>query len=93
MFQKGPSREYENLALILVNDSIRINPQVKVTINGEIRELGANVTISVLLETLGYTGRRIAVEVNQAIVPRSLYGQRELAEGDVIEIVQAIGGG
>jgi len=66
---------------------------VRVTINGEARELAGNMTIAALVEMLGFAGRRIAVEINQAIVPRSLYAQRELAEGDVIEIVQAIGGG
>jgi len=66
---------------------------VRVTINGESRELAGDMTVAALVEMLGFAGRRIAVEINQAIVPRSLYGQRELAAGDVIEIVQAIGGG
>jgi sulfur carrier protein len=66
---------------------------VRVSINGETRELAGNMTVAMLAETLGFAGRRIAVEINQAIVPRSLYAQRRLAEGDVIEIVQAIGGG
>ena len=66
---------------------------IQVTVNGEERELAGNTTVAALVETLGFAGRRIAVEINQAIVPRSLYTQRVLAEGDVVEIVQAIGGG
>lgn len=66
---------------------------VRVTINGEARELPGDITVAALVEMLGFAGRRIAVEINHSIVPRSLHGQRELAEGDVIEIVQAIGGG
>ena len=66
---------------------------VRVTINGESRELAGDMNVAMLVEMLGFAGRRVAVEINQAIVPRSLYAQRELAEGDVIEIVQAIGGG
>jgi len=66
---------------------------VKVTINGELRELAGDMNVAMLVEMLGFAGRRVAVEINQAIVPRSLYAQRKLSEGDVIEIVQAIGGG
>ena len=66
---------------------------VRVTINGESRELTGDMTVATLVEMLGFAGRRVAVEINQAIVPRSLYAKRELSEGDVIEIVQAIGGG
>lgn len=66
---------------------------LRVTINGESRELAGDMTVATLVEMLGFAGRRVAVEINQAIVPRSLYVQRELSEGDVIEIVQAIGGG
>ena len=74
-------------------DSGMTGAPIKVAVNGETRELTDAMTVAALVEMLGYGGRRIAVEVNQAIVPRSLYGQCELAEGDVIEIVQAIGGG
>ena len=66
---------------------------IQVTVNGEARKLAGDMTVEALVEMLGFAGRRVAVEINQAIVPRSLYGQRDLAEGDVIEIVQAIGGG
>ncbi len=51
------------------------------------------MTAATLLEASGYAGRRVAVEVNREIVPRSLHAQYALHEGDRVEIVQAIGGG
>ena len=46
-----------------------------------------------LVATLGLTGRRIAIEVNEAIVPRSQHTATRLADGDRVEVVHAIGGG
>jgi thiamine biosynthesis protein ThiS len=66
---------------------------MKVTINGEPRELPGPTSVTALLEILGYTGRRVAVEINYTIVPRSTYATHQVVEGDAIEIVQAIGGG
>jgi sulfur carrier protein len=66
---------------------------MNVTINGERQTLSVQTSIDRLIEQLGLQGRRLAVEVNLEIVPRSEYGRRLLAEGDVVEIVQAIGGG
>ncbi len=51
------------------------------------------MTVSRLLQEAGYAGRRVAVEVNREIVPRSRHDAHELSEGDRVEIVQAIGGG
>lgn len=65
---------------------------MNVTINGEHQILAAGTSIDGLIEQLGLQGRRLAVEVNLEIVPRSDYG-RPLLEADVVEIVQAIGGG
>jgi len=66
---------------------------MNVTINGERQRLAAETSIDRLIEQLGLQHRRLAVEVNLEIVPRSDYALRLLAEGDVVEIVQAIGGG
>ena len=52
---------------------------------------GANVAL--LLESLELAGKRVAVERNGEIVPRSQYGNTPLAEGDQLEIVVAVGGG
>lgn len=69
---------------------------MKITINGEARQFDAqpeHFTVAALVETLGYTGKRIAVERNGEIVPRSQHAEVALAEGDQIEIVVAVGGG
>ena len=63
------------------------------TLNGEPRELAGPATVALLLDTLGLDQRKVAVERNEAIVPRSLYDATELASGDALEIVHFIGGG
>ena len=62
-------------------------------INGESRDFPAPLSVAALLETLGYAGKRIAVERNGEIVPKSLHGETVLVEGDRLEIVVAVGGG
>lgn len=64
----------------------------RIQVNGETREVSA-VTILALVEELGLDPRKVAVERNLAIVPRSLHGETALAEGDRIELVQFVGGG
>jgi thiazole synthase len=66
---------------------------MNIFINGDRREYNENTTIAEVVNALGFTHKRIAVEVNQAIVPFTQYSQQPLHENDKIEIVQAIGGG
>ena len=66
---------------------------MKILLNGEPRDIGEARTVADLLVEAGFGGRRVAVELNRAIVPRSEHGSRVLAEGDRVEIVHAIGGG
>ena len=66
---------------------------MKISLNGEPRQFPSPMTVASLVETLGYTGKRIAVERNGEIVPRSRHAEVLLTEGDVLEIVVAIGGG
>ena len=66
---------------------------VKILLNGTPREVAANLSVGDLLDAEGYAQRKVAVEVNREIVPRSLHAQRTLREGDRVEIVHAIGGG
>ena len=66
---------------------------MEIYVNGKPRPLDGALTIAQLVEELGVAGRRIAVEVNQHIVPRSSHATRTLAAGDRVEIVHAIGGG
>lgn len=63
------------------------------TINGERREMAADMTVARLLADMGLRGRKIAVEKNGAIVPKSRHDSETLADGDVLEIVGAVGGG
>ncbi len=61
--------------------------------NGEVLTFDAGVDIAGLVNALGLDARKVAVERNLAIVPRSAYGSTVLAEDDRIEIVHFIGGG
>ncbi len=66
---------------------------MQITVNGEECQLPEGLTAAELVERIGLADQRIALEVNREIVPRSEYTQRQLAEGDRVEIVRAIGGG
>lgn len=66
---------------------------IQIRINGESRQFDAAISIAGLIESMSLQGKRIAVERNTVIVPRSQYETQLLAEGDQIEIVVAVGGG
>lgn len=66
---------------------------IRVTLNGADREFPAPLTFDELLEELSLAGKRLAVERNGEIVPRSGFGEARLADGDRIEVVIAVGGG
>jgi len=68
-------------------------PEMNITLNGTNRSFERTMTVGDLLIELGATGKRVAVEVNEEIVPRSMHGQYELKNDDRVEVVQAIGGG
>ena len=63
------------------------------TINGEPRAFAGLSDVAGLVAALGLDARKVAVERNLEIVPRSAYGKTVLADGDRIEIVHFIGGG
>jgi sulfur carrier protein len=65
---------------------------ITVSINGASRQL-PDITVSALIEEMGLTGKRIALERNGEIVPRSSFSKLMLADGDKLEIVVAVGGG
>lgn len=65
---------------------------LRITVNGETREADA-ATVASLVDELGLDRRKVAVERNLEIVPRSLHASTALADGDRIEIVQFVGGG
>ncbi|HCJ29103.1 MAG TPA: sulfur carrier protein ThiS [Pseudomonas sp.] len=64
-----------------------------IQLNGERYELPDGQSVADLLQRLELTGRRLAVELNRDIVPRSQHAATVLAEGDQVEVVHAIGGG
>ncbi len=66
---------------------------MELTVNGETRKLPQPLSVAQLVAELGMAERRIALELNGEILPRSEFGQTMLAGGDTLEIVQAIGGG
>ncbi len=66
---------------------------ITVYVNGAPRQLPKKSNLAALIEELGYTGRRIATELNGDIVPRSQYATQPINEGDKLEIVVAVGGG
>lgn len=66
---------------------------IELAINGETRRFPAPLTLAQLIELLDLAGKRIAIEKNGEIVPRSQHASTPLASGDRLEIVVAVGGG
>lgn len=66
---------------------------ISITLNGEPRAIAAGLNVQALVFELGLDLRKIAIERNLEIVPRTAYAEVPLMEGDLVEIVQFIGGG
>ncbi|MGA9667521.1 MAG: sulfur carrier protein ThiS [Gallionella sp.] len=66
---------------------------ISVHINGTARQLADSTSIAALIEEMGLAGKRIALERNGEIVPRSSFPSQRLADGDRLEVVIAVGGG
>ncbi|HEY2483069.1 MAG TPA: sulfur carrier protein ThiS [Caulobacteraceae bacterium] len=66
---------------------------MRLTVNGEQRQVQAAGNISALVALLGLDARKVAIERNLAIVPRSRWADTALTDGDRIEIVHFVGGG
>ncbi len=66
---------------------------MKISINGENHTLAEPINLKQLISELGLEDKRLAIEVNQAIVPRGEYADFLLKDSDTVEIVHAIGGG
>lgn len=64
-----------------------------ITLNGEAMAVDPGHTVADLLVTLELEPTQVAVERNRDIVPRAQYGQTELSDGDVLEVVTFVGGG
>jgi len=66
---------------------------IEIRINGAEKAFQSPLTVAGLIDQLGYTGKRIAIERNGEIVPKSQHATTPLASGDQLEIVVAVGGG
>ena len=66
---------------------------MQIIVNGEQREVSTGMTAAKLVEDMDIAGKRIAMEVNLDIVPRSNYEEYTFNAGDKVEIVHAVGGG
>ncbi|MGB0678936.1 MAG: sulfur carrier protein ThiS [Polyangiales bacterium] len=66
---------------------------MQVTVNGEEHHLSPDMTIATLLTALGLSETPVAVERNQAVVPKTQHASTRLHEGDVLEVVHFVGGG
>ena len=70
-----------------------IRPVIHVTVNGKAHRFEQPLEIAALLARLELAGKKLAVERNGEIVPKSAHAQTLLADGDQLEIVVAVGGG
>ena len=66
---------------------------IALTINGEPRRFETDLTVAQLIDRLELAGKRLALERNGEIVPRGSFASQQLADGDRLEIVVAVGGG
>ncbi|GAA0515967.1 sulfur carrier protein ThiS [Pigmentiphaga sp. GD03639] len=66
---------------------------MNIVLNGEPRTIEAASSVADLIQALGYAGKRVAIERNGEIVPRSAHQHTLIADGDRLEIVVAVGGG
>ena len=66
---------------------------MNILLNGESQQVPDNLTAAQLVENLGLAGKRLAMEINQEIVPRSTFEECVINPDDHVEIVHAIGGG
>jgi len=66
---------------------------MQVFVNGDPKQVESGLVVTQLLDTLALTSKRVAVEINEQIIPRSEHTQHQLQPGDRVEVVTAIGGG
>jgi sulfur carrier protein len=66
---------------------------MQIRVNGKPTEVAAGTSMAALIDQLALGGQRLAVEVNEELVPRSRFAEHRLAEDDRVEIIHAVGGG
>ncbi len=67
--------------------------QMKISVNGEQRQIAEGLSLAALLDELQIRPGRVVVELNRNIISREVHGSTALNEGDVVEIVHFVGGG
>jgi thiamine biosynthesis protein ThiS len=70
-----------------------MSPPLLITLNGDPHEIAAPLSVSALLDDLEIDARRVAVELNLAVVKKAAYDSSVIKEGDEVEIVNFVGGG
>jgi len=66
---------------------------MNIIINGVEKTYTSSLTLETLLNELDHAGKKVAIEVNEEIIPRSQYKNKLVVDGDKIEIINAVGGG
>ncbi len=66
---------------------------MRIIVNGEPREVNAALTVAGLIDVLALGPGKRAIECNGRVIPKSEYPEHQLGEGDVVEVIQAVGGG
>jgi sulfur carrier protein len=66
---------------------------MQIIVNGNPTEVPESISLAALIERLGLGDRRLAIELNRELVPRSQFPEQPLAPGDSVEIIHAVGGG
>lgn len=66
---------------------------MQITVNGEARQLPPTTPLQGLIDQLSLGERRVAVEINGEIIPRSRWAEQRLTDGDRVELIHAVGGG
>lgn len=66
---------------------------LKISLNGVEQHVEQPMSVAALLAENGYADRKVAVEINREIVPKSLHAERVIRDGDTVEVVHALGGG
>jgi sulfur carrier protein len=84
---------YTRMLALYLNENGSYPEVIALTINGQSRSFSGPLNVARLIEELELRGKRLALERNGEIVPRSQFDQMALADGDALEIVVAVGGG
>jgi len=66
---------------------------MQIIVNGTPTDIPKEITLAGLVEQLGLGGRRLAIEVNEELVPRGQFAEHRLAPDDRVEVIHAVGGG